>query len=775
MEILENRYNGFRPHIAEHPKTGTVGENFKITMDHRLKRKMGQIENEVQHKFEEWLQIETLLLKISTRFINLPVDQIDRAIEGAQRRICEMFDLDRSTLWHITGTEPRALLLTHFHYHLGDPSHLGGPSLPDRMDLEEFFPWVAQKILDGETVAIPNTIDLPPEAARDRGSFRTYGIKSHLSVPLSVGEGPVFGVLAFSAMRAERSWSETEKMIFKLFAQVIANALARKQVEDTLRENETKLNLATVASSAGFWIMDSDTGYVWVTARTRELLLFAPDEKLNYENIFKAVHPEDRVRIYMVVQQTLQSGENLYFDFRVVRPDGSLRWISARGKQYRKVAEEPIRIIGLLLDITERKQVEDILQKQLRFEKLLSELSARFVNITTERVDPEIEGGLRQILEFFQADRCSLLRILPDKASWQITHIVSSGHVPPHTAGTELPRSLFPWVYDKLTKQNEAVFISKLDDLPAEANIDRQSCIEWGICSYYNIPILVDDTCSHVIHINKAKSEWSWSEELFSRLRLVGEIFINTLVRKQREETLRESTRLLHQNENELRGLAGKLIYVQEEERSRIARELHDDLGQRLTAFSIDLGRLEKKLLGQSAPLQELFKEMKSAIVGISEDAHNLSRQLHPSVLDDLGLIKAVKSECASFSRREGTEVVFNHENIPRVISKNLALSLYRIVQEGLNNISKHACAEHISVSLTGIDHVVVLSIQDNGFGFDWEEVKRHPGLGFSSMRERARFIGGEFLISTELEKGTTITVKAPLTTEGEWGKRVFF
>ena len=772
---MENRYNGFRSHIAEHPKPGTVGENFKTTIDHRLKRKMGQIESEFQLKFEQRLQIERLLLKISTRFINLPVDQIDKAIEDAQRRICELFDLDRSTLWHIIGQEPRALLLTHFHYHLGDPSHLGGPPLPDRMDLEKFFPWVAQKLLDGETVAIPKTIDLPPEAARDRGSFRTYGVKSHLSVPLSVGEGPVFGVLAFSAMRAERSWSETEQMIFKLFAQVIANALARKQVEDTLRENETKLNLATVASRAGFWIMDSDSGYVWVTPRTRELLLFAPDEKLNYENIFKAVHPEDRVRIYMVVQQTLQSGENFFFDFRAVRPDGSLRWISARGQQYGKVAEEPIRILGLFLDITERKQVEDVLQERLRFEKLLSELSARFVNITNDRVDTEIEGGLRQILEFFQFDRCSLLRILPDKASWQITHIVSSGHVPPYPAGTEFPRSLFPWAYDKLTKQNEAVFISKLDDLPAEANVDRQSCIEWGICSYYNIPILVDDSCSHVIHINTAKSGRSWSEELFSRLRLVGEIFINALVRKQREETLRENARLLRENENELRGLAGKLIYVQEEERSRIARELHDDLGQRLTAFSIDLGRLEKKLLGQQAPLQESLREMKNAIVGISEDAHNLSRQLHPSVLDDLGLIKAVKSECASFSRREGTEVVFNHENIPRVISKDLSLSLYRIVQEGLNNISKHACAEHISVSLTGTDHVVVLSIQDNGVGFDWEEVKRHPGLGFSSMRERARFIGGEFFISTELEKGTTITVKAPLTTEGEWGKRVFF
>ncbi len=708
------------------------------------------------------IRIEPLLLEISTRFINLPVDQIDRAIEDAQRSICELFNLDRSTLWQILHQEPRAMLLTHFYY------PLGGPQLPNRMNLEEFFPWVAQKLLDRETVAIPKTIELPPEAARDRESFRMHGIKSHLSVPLSAGEGPVFGVLAFAAMRSERSWSESEKMILKLFAQVIANALVRKQVEVTLRENETKLSLATEASGAGYWIMESDIDQVWVTPRARELLLFAPDEKVNHENFFKAVHPEDRKRIDMVVQQALQSGENLFCDFRVVRPGGSLKWIRSRGQQYCKGADEPIRLLGLFLDITERKKAADALQERLRFEELLSDLSARFVNITPDRVDSEIEGGLRQILELFQVDRCALLRIMRDKTSWQITHIASSVNVPPLFAGVDFPRSVFPYAYDKLTKQHQAVFISKLDDLPAEANVDRQSCIEWGIRSYYNIPILVDDSYSHVIHINSSTREGSWPEELFPRLCLMGEIFINALVRKQGEETLRESARLLRQNENDLRGLAGKLICAQEEERSRIARELHDDLAQRLTVFSIDLGRLEKKLLDQPAPVQESLREMQNTIVGISEDAHNLSRQLHPSALDDLGLIKAVKSECAIFARREGIEVVFNHENIPRDISKDLSLSLYRIVQEGLNNISKHACAEHISVSLTSIDHVVVLSVQDNGIGFDWAEVKRHPGLGFSSMRERARFIRGEFLIWTELKKGTTITVRAPLTTEGE-------
>jgi signal transduction histidine kinase len=307
------------------------------------------------------------------------------------------------------------------------------------------------------------------------------------------------------------------------------------------------------------------------------------------------------------------------------------------------------------------------------------------------------------------------------------------------------------------------VSISRLDDLPAEANVDRQTCIEWGIRSYVNIPILSGESVGHIINVSSVKSERVWPEGLFPRLRLLGEIFVNALQRRRAEEASRESERILRQNEGDLRNLAGRLIYAQEEERSRLARELHDDLAQRLTVFAIDVGRLEQQLTDSPAPVREELREMQNSIVRISQDVHSLSRQLHPSILDDLGLIKAAESECTSFSRREGIEVVFKHENIPRVIPKDVSLSLYRIIQEGLMNISKHACAEHISVSLKGIDHDVLLSVQDDGIGFDWAEVKENPGLGFSSMRERARLIHGELSIQSQPEKGTVITLRVPL------------
>jgi signal transduction histidine kinase len=483
--------------------------------------------------------------------------------------------------------------------------------------------------------------DLPPEAERDRETARVYGAKSDVLVPLSVGDGPVFGMVTFVVMREERIWPERVVKGFKLIAQVFANALARKQAAAAMGE-------------------------------------------------------------------------------------------------------------------------------RLQFEQLLSGLSARFVIIPPDQVDSEIEDGLRKILEFFQVDRCALIQTLPGKTSYQITHVASSDDVPPVPARVDLPRSIYPWAYGKLTEKNEVVSISRPDDLPAEANVDRQTCMEWGIRSYVNIPILVGEFVDHIIHVSSVKSERVWPEALFPRLRLLGEIFVNALQRKRAEEASRESERILRQNESDLRKLAGRLIYAQEEERRRLARELHDDLAQRLAVFAIDVGRLEQQLRDPPARVREELREMQDSIVGISQDVHNLSRQLHPSILDDLGLIKAAESECTRFSRREGIEVVFNHENIPRSIPKDVSLSLYRIIQEGLRNISKHACAEHISVSLKGVDHDVLLSVQDDGIGFDWAEVKENPGLGFLSMRERARLIHGELSIQSQPEKGTVITLRVPLGREGE-------
>jgi PAS domain S-box-containing protein len=330
---------------------------------------------------------------------------------------------------------------------------------PERMSLKEFFPWTLQKILGGDTIAVSKMTDLPAEAGRDRETFDLYGTSSVVVVPLSVGKRNVFGLLTFSVMREERDWPETLVRQFKLVAQIFANAIIRKQTDEALRESEARLSLATNAAEAGLWIMEVDTNKIWATPKTRELFHFAPDEELNYESFFTMIHPDDHEQVHQAVQQSIQSGEYFRSEYRIVLPDGSIRWMAARGQGHLGSTGKLDRLIGVSIDTTERKQVEEALRERLQFEHLLSGLSARFVNMPADQVDAGIEDGLGQVLEFFQVDRCVLLRLLLDKGSFQITHIATSDNVPPVPKGVELSGSIYPWTYEKLAvKKRSAVY-----------------------------------------------------------------------------------------------------------------------------------------------------------------------------------------------------------------------------------------------------------------------------------------------------------------------------
>ncbi|NTW17396.1 MAG: hypothetical protein HGA41_08080, partial [Syntrophaceae bacterium] len=192
-------------------------------------------------------------------------------------------------------------------------------------------------------------------------------------------------------------------------------------------------------------------------------------------------------------------------------------------------------------EIKRRKQAEQNLKERLIFEELLSDLSARFVNVPADRVDTEIHNAMREVLNFFKVDRFALLEVIPNKESWVITHVVSVAGVPSVPVGTDLPVSINPWAYKKLIMKREVLSFSKIDDLPAEADMDKKTWIGWGIRSNLNIPIMIGDPVNHVIAINSIKRERVWPEKFIPRLRLLGEIFVNAIERSKSQRALQKS------------------------------------------------------------------------------------------------------------------------------------------------------------------------------------------------------------------------------------------
>ena len=247
--------------------------------------------------------------------------------------------------------------------------------------------------------------------------------------------------------------------------------------------------------------------------------------------------------------------------------------------------------------------------------------------------------------------------------------------------------------------------------------------------------------------------------------RLLG-VSIDITESKNMEKKLRDSEEILRNNQEDLQRLAGRLISVKEEELRRLSRELHDDLTQRLAVLAIEAGKMELNMDEdvQSNPVfLQKVSHIKEQLIKISEDVHRISRQLHPTIIDDLGLVRAIESECAALSQRESVEIFFTTEDIPEILPDDVSLCLYRITQESLNNCISHSGTAKCEVFLKGSHDAIFLDIEDKGVGFNTDEVRNKQGLGLSSMRERVQLVGGNIKVDTEPGRGTHIHVSIPL------------
>jgi PAS domain S-box-containing protein len=402
-----------------------------------------------------------------------------------------------------------------------------------------------------------------PESAVPPGSEILYRVPSHWEEH----RGTIIGTIAVIMIEAS------------LILGLVINLRRRRLAERSLRQSEARLSLAAASANAGLWSMSEDTGQVWATDEIRELFGFPPHVELHFKDFLRVIHPEDRERVHQSVQQAMQSGEELVIEYRVLRADGSVRWIASRGRQQQAKAGKPSGMMGVSVDVSERKQAEDTLRHQ----------------------------------------------------------------------------------------------------------------------------------------------------------------------------------------EQDLSRLTGRIINAQEEELRRLSREIHDDLTQRLAALSLDAALIEKQLSPLQSQAVKDIKDLRSNLSEVADEVHDIARQLHPSILDDLGLVQAVQAECAAFTKKTGIDLSFIPHDFPDKVSQQSALCLYRVIREGIQNIAKHSHAEAASITLQGLSDGIRLMIQDKGIGFDPKEVRKKAGIGLSSMRERVRLVNGTISTKSEPGQGTEIEIFIPL------------
>ena len=224
--------------------------------------------------------------------------------------------------------------------------------------------------------------------------------------------------------------------------------------------------------------------------------------------------------------------------------------------------------------------------------------------------------------------------------------------------------------------------------------------------------------------------------------------------------------RITETDSEQIRALAARLLTAQEEERRRVSRELHDQICQQLASLAIDIGGLAAEAPTKFA--QDRLKTLQARVVKASEETRHIAYELHSSVLDDLGLVPSLKDLCNKLSARNpDIALEFTGGTLPVPVPREVASCLYRVTQESLQNIAKHAGAKHVSVALTWLKGTAVLTVSDDGAGFDSKAAKGRGGIGLIGMEERARLVQGKLSITTRPSRGTRIALEVPLPGEG--------
>jgi PAS domain S-box-containing protein len=598
------------------------------------------------------------------------------------------------------------------------------------------------------------------------------------------------------------------------------------------------LRMALEASGMGLWSWDAGSGSVSWDDQTCRIFGCEPGKgPASYDEYLDRLHPEDRSAVHHSVSEALRTGIYRDIEHRILRPDGSVRWLLGKATIQHSPHGRFLRMIGGIIDITE--QVEARRAETQKAEKLLQAASRQnrdlFENSpdAIARISPEgrylvvnrrlAEFGNRQESDLVGGYIGSVSGLDPKPWIEIIRRIVKTGkgetsefafrspalnrdlHVQlrfvPELDEDQNVRSVLLIITDisdqrqaEAAARDHAALISALVDTASQAilAIDAQGSIRLAnqmaeqILGYGRNELLGKN---HEVLIPEqfrkrhARLRAGYMRNPQTRPMGTGmlegrrkdgtlfpvEITLSQIVTQDGSLTVimlsditirRRHEKQLEQDKEELEKLSQALITAEADAAGAIARELHDDITQRLALLSIDIGKAASAFRPGARFLKEL-RSLQSRAKDIAEAVRKLAHETHPAIVEDLGLSAAIEALCSDVSQAGRLRVRFESHAVPESLDRNVALNIYRIAQEALTNVAKHASAGDCQVTLNGHEDGLQLEIVDSGNGFVPDI--SGEGLGLRSMRERMLLVKGTFRVESQPEGRTRVIAYSPI------------
>jgi len=527
----------------------------------------------------------------------------------------------------------------------------------------------------------------------------------------------------------------------------------RRRVTEALRESETMFRRITEKSIVGVYLIQDEV-FRYVNPNMGEIFGFPVQEMVDKRGPEDVVFHED----WPIVQENLRKRidgeiESINYRFRGVKSAGESIDVEVYGS--RTDYQGRPAVIGTLLDITRKMEVERDLQMQLhRFQALYHIAMAMAAEHTLEDNLALLVDKCRELLK---AD-VSFIAV-SDGTTGRMAVCAESGL--DHNILKNLPTDFLG--------RNEGMGAALKPGDEAEAcfqqlrELAKDEFHDQRLFSGIAVPLQAGNTAIGVLCVG-SHSNKTFSESKKDLLCLMGNIASLEITRKQAEERLAQS-------ENELRYLSAQLLRAQEDERKRLAQELHDGIGQSISAIKFKIETCVKQI--QENPNSEAIRQLHTLLPMVQstvEEVQRIAVDLRPFIIDDLGLVATLRWFLRQFQNTYSDIRLDNRISLEEYeIPESLKIVIFRIVQESLNNVSRHSLAKRVQVALRKRNGRIELLIKDNGSGINSHSTasptRRGRGFGLSSMKERTELSGGMFRLDTGPSLGTCIAASWPLKT----------